>query len=93
MATHSAHPASSLRFQRQILLPVALTLFALVGLFLVAFHSFQDSQEATRTDQAAQQALATWDTLVKNNAHHLQWFVGEAAQDGELIDQFCELEY
>ena len=85
MATHTAHPASSLRFQRQILLPVGLTLFALVGLFLVAFHSFQDSQEATRTDQAAQQALATWDTLVNNNAHHLQWFVGEAAQDSQLI--------
>jgi len=85
MATTPSPPASSLRFQQQILLPVGLTLFALVALFLVAFHGFQDSQEAVRTDQAAQQALTTWDTLVENNAHHLQWFVGEAAQDTQLI--------
>ncbi len=77
--------ASSLRFQRQILLPVGITLLALVVIFLLAFHRFQVGQETDRANRLAQQALTTWDTLVQSNARHLQWFVSETARDPELI--------
>ncbi|WP_298395535.1 ATP-binding protein [uncultured Azonexus sp.] len=76
--------SQTLRFQRQILLPVGCVLLALVVVFAAVFQWHQDRQESERTLRVAGQAGAAWQRLLHENLQHLGWFAREAAGNEEL---------
>ena len=76
--------SQSLRFQRQILLPVGCVLLALVVAFAAVFQWHQEKQERERTLNVAGQAKAAWQRLHDESLQHLSWFAREAASDANL---------
>ena len=70
--------------QRQIVAPVALTLAALLLLFLWAFQHDLEARAALFAEQATQQVQRSWESLCRENGKRLSWFARAAADDTRL---------
>jgi hypothetical protein len=75
---------SSLGFQRQIILPVAVTLALLVTVFTLAFQSYLGSRVTLRAEQTTQQVRNTWQVLLAESTRRLVWYAHEAENNPAL---------
>ncbi|TCJ11969.1 response regulator [Parasulfuritortus cantonensis] len=77
--------AGPLRFQRQIVLPVAIVLIALVAALLLGFQRYIDWQEAEHTRLTVRQAGQVWERLRTMDTRQLDYFASRAVVDPALV--------
>ena len=78
------HKQASLGFQRQIVLPVILTLLGLFVAALLAFDDYLSYRIALRAEQSLGQVSKSWDNLHQENALRLAWFIREIAENQKM---------
>ncbi len=75
---------AQLHFQRQIVLPVVVTLLGLLVLFLLAFDHYLNSRVVMRAQQSLVQVEKAWQRLQDESARRIAWFASEASRDPAL---------
>ena len=78
------HKQPSLGFQRQIVLPVILTLLGLFVAALLAFDDYLAYRIALRAEQSLAQVSKSWDNQHHENTVRLAWFIREVAEDPKI---------
>jgi len=74
----------TLLLQRKIVLPVALVLLVLLGIFILMFGNYIESRNVEATQQKIRLAENVWNRLRTENSSQLEWFTRQASEDERL---------